>query len=84
MKTKSILPNLILGALAAAALTFIYFIGKDFGHFLAGLRGEPELSASDVVYNIGYSLGYIAIPIVTLLALYIAYRFSRKRRKSHA
>ncbi|AKD03550.1 hypothetical protein POKO110462_16045 [Pontibacter korlensis] len=84
MKTKSILPNLILGVFAVAVLTFIYFVGKDFGHFLAGLRGEPEMSASDVVFNIGYSLGYIAIPVVTLLLLYMAYRFSRKGKKKRA
>jgi ABC-type methionine transport system permease subunit len=82
MKTKNILPNLFLGVLAIAALTFIYFVGKDFGHFLAGLKTATGIG--DVGYNIGYSLGYLLIPIVTLLLLYTAYRFIQKRKNKHA
>jgi hypothetical protein len=80
MKTKSILPNLVLGVLAIAVLVSIYFVGKDFGRFLARLQGKPEISA----FNIGYSLGYLSIPIVALLALYTAYRYTQKRKKRHA
>ncbi|WP_266204436.1 hypothetical protein [Pontibacter kalidii] len=82
MKTKSIHPNLILAVLAAAALVFIYFVGKDFGHFLAGMKTATDIG--DIGYNVGYSLGYLSIPIVALLLLYTAYRFTQKRKQKHA
>lgn len=72
MKTKKMLLGLVLGVLTVAALSFIYFVGKDFGHFLAGLRTAADLG--DVGYNVGYILGYLLIPILTLSLLYMTYK----------
>ncbi|TPE42581.1 hypothetical protein [Pontibacter mangrovi] len=84
MKTKVFLIKLIGVSAVIVILASVYLTGEKFGRFLAGLQGKPEISATDTAFNIGYSLGYLAIPTVTLLALYTAYRYTQKRNKKHA